>query len=169
MILLVMGVAGSGKTTIGVALAFRLGWEFADADDFHSAANVQKMASGVPLTDEDRAPWLDALRRLIVSWVESGKNAVLACSALNQAYRDKLVVGPQVVLVYLKASRGVLEERLRARHEHYMQASMLESQFATLEEPLDAIVIDAERGVEEIVGEILKRLTECREGSARKS
>ena len=164
MILLLMGVAGSGKTTVGTALASHLGWEFADADDYHSAANVEKMASGIPLTDEDRAPWLEALRTLIVSWVESGNNAVLACSALKQAYRDTLVVGPEVVVVYLKASRAVLEERLLSRHEHYMHASMLDSQLTTLEEPSDAIVVNADDGVEEIVEEIQRRLGEVARG-----
>lgn len=167
MILLLMGVAGSGKTTIGGALASRLGWDFADADDYHSAANVRKMASGVPLTDEDRAPWLEALRKLIVSWIEAGRNGVLACSALKQSYRDMLVFGPDVVVVYLKASRGVLDGRLRARHEHYMHVSMLDSQLETLEEPSDAMVIDAQRGVEEIVGEILKRLERRSVGGGR--
>jgi gluconokinase len=158
LVVLLMGVSGAGKTTVGKLLASQLGWEFADGDDFHSAANVEKMRSGIPLTDEDRAPWLESLRALIVGWIDSRKSAVLACSALKRAYRDELVVGPEVRVVYLKADRSVLRERLLGRHNHYMRAPMLESQIATLEEPLDALVVDADRTPGEIVAEIRKSL-----------
>ncbi|HUM06565.1 MAG TPA: gluconokinase [Terriglobales bacterium] len=158
MIILIMGVAGSGKTTVGEALAAQLGWEFADADDYHPAANVAKMASGIPLTDEDRAPWLDRLRELILSWITANKNGVLACSALKQAYRDRLEMGPEVRVVYLKGARELFRERLLARHGHYMRESMLNSQLATLEEPSDAIVVEADAAVERIVADILEKL-----------
>src|ERR1035438_10634917 len=96
-----MGVAGAGKTTVGQLLASKLGWDFADADDYHSATSIEKMRNGIPLTDADRAPWLEALRALISGWIGAGKNAVLACSALKRTYRDQLRVGPEVCLVYL--------------------------------------------------------------------
>jgi len=158
VIVLLMGVAGSGKTTVGEALAAQLGWEFADADDYHPAANVAKMASGIPLTDEDRVSWLDRLRELILSWITANKNGVLACSALKQAYRDRLKMGPGVRVVYLKGARELFRERLLARHGHYMRESMLNSQLATLEEPSDAIVVEADAAVERIVADILEKL-----------
>jgi gluconokinase len=156
LVVLLMGVSGAGKTTVGKLLASQLGWEFADGDDYHSAANVEKMRSGIPLTDEDRAPWLESLRALIVGWIDSKRNGVLACSALKRAYRDRLVVSPEVRVVYLKADRQVLRERLLGRHDHYMREPMLESQIATLEEPSDALVADADRSAGEIVAEIKK-------------
>ncbi len=158
MVVLLMGVSGAGKTTVGKLLASQLKWEFADGDDYHPAANVEKMRNGIPLTDADREPWLDRLRDLIVEWVASGKSAVLACSALKRAYRDKLVVGPEVRVVYLKADRELLRERLLGRTVHYMKEKMLESQIATLEEPEDAVVVDAHGSSEEIVREIRRRL-----------
>lgn len=158
MVVIMMGVAGSGKTTVGKLLASQLGWTFADADDYHSAANVEKMRNGIPLTDSDRAPWLESLRSLIASWIAAGTNAVLACSALKESYRERLLVGPEVHFVYLKGDRGLLEERMRARHGHFMAERMLESQFETLEEPEDAVVVDVDRSPEEIVGEIRKRM-----------
>ena len=150
MIVLLMGVSGAGKTTVGTMLASQLGWEFADGDDYHPAANVEKMRNGIPLTDADREPWLESLRSLMVTWIAAGKSAVLACSALKQAYRDRLTVGV-VRVVYLKADRELLRERLLLRRGHYMKEGMLESQIATLEEPADAIVLDAGSPVEDIV------------------
>ena len=155
-----MGVSGAGKTTVGTMLASQLGWEFADADDYHPAANVEKMRNGVPLTDADREPWLERLRALIVAWIASGKSAVLACSALKEAYRDRLMVGAEVRVVYLKADRELLRERLLLRRGHYMKEGMLESQIETLEEPADAIVLDARSSVEDVVREIRVRVTE---------
>lgn len=149
-----MGVAGAGKTAVGRVLATRMGFEFADADDYHSSASVAKMRSGVPLTDEDRAPWLESLRALLAKWVERGQNGVLGCSALKESYRQRLLIAPEVRLVYLKASRPVLAERLHARRDHYMRESMLDSQLAALEEPAEAIVVDADAPVETIVAEI---------------
>jgi len=158
LIVLLMGVAGSGKTTVGQLLSRELGWAFADADDFHPAANVEKMRRGIPLTDEDRAPWLDALRQLLVGWISEEKNGVLACSALKQSYRDALAVGPEVKIVYLKGSPALLRERVVSRHGHYMKAGMLESQFRALEEPKDAITVDVSASAEKVAAEVRKRL-----------
>ena len=154
MVVLLMGVSGAGKTTVGTLLALELGWEFADADDYHSAANVEKMRNGIPLTDADRAPWLSSLRGVIEAWIVSSKSGVLACSALKAEYRQRLVVGLEVRVVYLKADRGLLRERLLGRRGHYMKESMLESQIATLEEPQDAFVVDAGLPAEDVVREI---------------
>lgn len=151
-----MGVAGSGKTTIGTRLAKRFGWRFADADDYHSAGNVEKMRHGIPLTDADRAPWLATLRELIEGWMAAGSSAVLACSALKESYREELRVGPEVRFVYLKAAPEVLAKRLRVRAGHYMKAGMLESQLEALEEPPDALVVDVSGTIEESVGKIVR-------------
>jgi len=159
VIVLLMGVSGAGKTTVGTMLASQVGWEFADGDDYHPAANVEKMRNGIPLTDADREPWLESLRSLIVAWIAAGQSAILACSALKQAYRDRLMVGASVLVVYLKADRELLRERLLLRRAHYMKEGMLESQIATLEEPPDAIVLDAGLAAEDIVREIRARVT----------
>ena len=158
MVVLLMGVSGAGKSTVGKLLASELGWEFADADDFHPAANVEKMRNGIPLTDTDRGPWLESLRAVIADWIEAGKNGVLACSALKKAYRDMLVVGSEVRVVYLKADREVLRERLLGRHGHYMKEGLLESQIATLEEPTGAIVVNGDESPEDVAREIRVRL-----------
>ena len=158
MIILLMGVAGAGKTTVGKLLASQLGWEFADADDYHSAANVDKMRHGIPLTDADRAPWLEALRALISAWLGARKNAVLACSALKQSYRDSLRVSPEVCVVYLRVSPEVLHQRLHERHGHFMTEAMLQSQLQALEEPKDAAIIDANHLPATIVAEVISKL-----------
>jgi len=158
VIVVVMGVTGSGKTTIGSLLAQRLGWEFADADSFHSPANVEKIRLGIPLDDADRAPWLRALREAMQQWVVEHRNVVLACSALKATYRDQLDVGSEVKFVYLKGSYDVIYQRLRLRHGHFASEKILASQFATLEEPNHAITVDIDHSVEEIVAEIIRGL-----------
>jgi gluconokinase len=129
-----MGVSGSGKTTVGALLAGRLGWRYAEADDFHSAANVAKMAAGHPLTDDDRWPWLRAIRAWIDGQLARGEPGVVTCSALRRVYRD-LLRGPGIQLVYLRGSRELIAQRMAARQAHFFKPGMLDSQLATLEEP----------------------------------
>jgi gluconokinase len=154
MIILVMGVSGVGKTTVGQALAQQLGWPFADADDFHPAANVAKMREGIPLTDADRAPWLQSLRAAIQGWLTAHESVVLACSALKQTYREQLVTGPEVKLVFLHADFSVIVERMADRQGHYMNPKLLESQFDTLEIPPDSLSLDASQPVPALVAAI---------------
>lgn len=135
MIVIVMGVTGAGKTTVGRLLATQLGWQFADADDFHPPANVEKMRHGIPLTDEDRRPWLQRLQDEITTWIGESRSVVLACSALKRSYRLELGVGPEVHFVYLKGSKALITERLRLRHGHFADEKILAGQFADLEEP----------------------------------
>ncbi|MGC2442786.1 gluconokinase [Candidatus Binatus sp.] len=159
MIVIVMGVTGAGKTTIGRALAAALGWEFHDGDDLHSEANKLKMRSGIALDDADRAPWLAAIRKLIEAMLSEGRDGVVACSALKQSYRDEIVVDPKAVkIVYLKGSKEMIAERLRNRGAHFMDPDLLQSQFDTLEEPRDAIVVDIAAAPEAIVNEIVAAL-----------
>lgn len=159
MIVIVMGVTGAGKTTIGRALATALGWEFHDGDDLHSDANKLKMRSGIALDDADRAPWLAAIRKLIEAMLSEGRDGVVACSALKQSYRDEIVVDPKAVkIVYLKGSKEMIAERLRNRGAHFMDPDLLQSQFDTLEEPRDAIVVDIAAAPEAIVNEIVAAL-----------
>ncbi|RAI41741.1 gluconokinase [Rhodoplanes roseus] len=158
MIVVLMGVAGSGKTTIGLLLAERLGCGFSDADSFHPPANVEKMRAGIPLTDDDRWPWLHALRAAIEGWERAGVDHVVACSALKQAYRDVLAPQDDATFVYLKGSAALIGPRLAARTGHYMNPKLLDSQFATLEEPDDAIVVDIAPTPPEIVADILCKL-----------
>lgn len=142
-VVVIMGVAGCGKTTVGRELARELGWPFHDADEFHPPENVAKMSAGIPLTDADRAPWLAAIRRHIETALAAGRNAVVTCSALREAYRRVLVTDPaRVALVYLKGSRELLGERIGGRRDHFMKPAMLESQLAALEEPANALVVD---------------------------
>ena len=135
VVIIICGVTGVGKTTIGQLLAQELEWEFYDGDDFHSAANIAKMERGVPLTDEDRQPWLDKLRGLVEQCLVAGKNAVLACSALKKAYRDCLRVSDGVKFVFLRGDRRKITEQLQHRQEHFMNPVLLDSQFEDLEEP----------------------------------
>ena len=158
MVIILMGVAGSGKTTIGRELAGELGWKFYDADDYHPRSNVEKMSRGVPLDDADRAPWLERLRELIESCLARGENAVLACSALKESYRRMLLVDDRVGLVYLKGDRELLLKRLSERHGHYMKPEMLDSQFAALEEPEGGLTVDVAAPPAEVVAEIEDRL-----------
>jgi gluconokinase len=158
LVIVLMGVSGSGKTTVGKLLATTLNCAFADADDFHSSANVEKMRTGIPLTDADREPWLQSLHNLIAGWIAAAKPGVLACSALKQSYRERLQISSEVKIVYLRVSPGLLHERLRRRTGHYMSEAMLASQLATLEEPHDALVVNGDRSPEEVTAEIFARL-----------
>ena len=166
MIVVLMGVSGSGKTTIGTLLAARVGAVFADGDDYHPLANKQKMAAGQPLDDRDRQPWLEALNRLLQSWFAEGKSGVLACSALKASYRETLQAGmPKgaVNFVVLEGSKEMLAARLSERKHQFMNPGLLDSQLATLEVPSDAVRIVNDRAPEEIVSQILAQI------SARKS
>lgn len=159
MIVVVMGVSGAGKTTIGRLLAQQLGWEFCDADDLHSDANKLKMTAGIALTDSDRAPWLVKIRNLIADRLEKDGNLVLACSALKQNYRDQITVDAQhVKFVYLKGDRELIAARIAGRKSHFMNKSLLDSQFETLEEPHDGTVVDVAASPEVIVANIRRRL-----------
>ena len=156
MIVLVMGVSGSGKNAIGEPLAQRMGWKFIDGDDYHPPENVRKMAAGIPLQDEDRWPWLDRLNHLL----RQETDAVLACSALKEAYRRRLLVGiAQHAIVYLHGSFDLIRRRVEQRKHRYMPASLLRSQFDTLEPPAEAIDVDVSQDVETSVKTIVERLT----------
>ena len=158
VIVVVMGVTGSGKTTIGVLLAQRLAWEFVDADSFHSPENVEKIRRGIPLGDADRAPWLWALRDAMEGWVAQHESVMLACSALKESYRDELCIAGETRFVYLKGSYDLIYQRLRHRHGHFASEAILASQFAALEEPDDAITVDVDHSEDEIVAEIVRQL-----------
>ncbi len=164
VVAVVMGVSGSGKTTIAAMLAAGMGWPFADADDLHPQANVEKMHSGHPLTDEDRWPWLARVAALIDEWRTKRSSGVIACSALKQAYR-RIIVGdrPDVALVYLRGGHDLVARRLTARQGHYMPASLLDSQFEALEEPgtdEHPIVLDVGGTPAQIVADLIDRLEE---------
>ena len=160
MIVVVMGVSGCGKSTVGAALAAVLGWPFIEADDLHPPANVAKMAAGTPLTDEDRAPWLDRIVAELRRTCAERGDAVLACSALKQAYRDRLAQAGPMRFVHLRGDRQTIAERLAARRHRYMPASLLDSQFATLEPPRDAIDVDIRMSVDAQVRAIVDALAE---------
>jgi len=161
-IVIVMGVSGSGKTTVAVMLAGALGVDFLEGDDLHPRSNVEKMKSGTPLTDADRLPWLQAIAQRIDDWRSQGKSGVVTCSALKRAYRNILIgERPEVRLVYLKGSRELIHQRMAARHEHFMPVGLLQSQFATLEEPgadERPVVVDVAGSPPEIVAEIIRQL-----------
>ncbi|HLO89278.1 MAG TPA: gluconokinase [Nostocaceae cyanobacterium] len=154
MIILITGVSGSGKTTIAQQLAKSLNWEFRDADDFHSTANIEKMRSGIPLTDADRMPWLQTLQAVIKVWLKENKNATLACSALKASYRQILLIDNQIQLVYLKGAYELVQKRLQERQNHFMTEKLLQSQFNTLEEPDNAICVDISQPQEAILQQI---------------
>lgn len=161
MIVIVFGVSGAGKTTIGKLLAQQLGWRFLEADDFHPAENINKMRSGHPLTDEDRWPWLEQLRQQIERSLAAGENAVLACSALKRAYRDVLRVNDEIKFVFLRGDYATIEKQLRSRHHHFLDPNLLQSQFNDLEEPQpgeNVLSIELGRPPEELVEEIKAKL-----------
>jgi gluconokinase len=163
-VVVMMGVSGSGKTTAAVMLAAREGWQMLEGDSLHPPANVEKMRHGIPLTDEDRWPWLQAIAAEIDRWRAAGISGVVACSALKRSYRDLLIDGrPDVVLVYLQGSHELIANRLAARMGHYMPATLLDSQCATLEEPgpdEHPIVVSVAYPTEEIVAQVIQGLKE---------
>jgi carbohydrate kinase (thermoresistant glucokinase family) len=162
--IIVMGVSGSGKSTIGALLAEVLGWPFADADGFHPAANVAKMAAGQPLTDADRGPWLDAIAAHIDAARGTGQPVVVACSALRRAYRERLRAGHgDLIFLHLAGAPEVIATRQAARQGHFMPPSLMASQFATLEDPAeeaDAVTVSVQASPHEVVGNILSSLGE---------
>ncbi len=164
MIVVLMGVSGVGKTTIGKLLAARTGWKFKDADDYHSEENRRKMAAGIPLTDTDRGRWLSALHERMLQYRQKGENVILACSALKQQYRELLAGGfanSEMRFVYLHAPASLIKERMKSRHHPYMNPDLLDSQLATLEVPSDAWPVSVSGRPEEPVEEILTRLREA--------
>ena len=161
MILVLMGVTASGKTTIGRKLAAAEHWEYAEGDDYHSEANKAKMHAGIPLTDADRAPWLATLHEVLLGWYRSGTSGVLACSALRQTYRDELsegIAGSELRFVLLEVPREVLEHRLADRKNHYMNPGLPDSQLATLEMPRDAIRVRGDLSPDQVVREIMRAM-----------
>ena len=158
--LIVMGVSGCGKTSVGKALADSLGWDYYDADDFHPPENVAKMANGTPLNDSDRAPWLASMHELISSSLKADHSGVLACSALKERYRQQLLKDNEgVQIIYLKGTYDLIWSRMEKRTDHYMKPHMLQSQFEALEEPSNALTMDISSSVEEIVREIIPDLS----------
>jgi len=157
MIILVMGTTGAGKTTVGKLAAAQLGWIFLDADNFHPPANIEKMKHGIPLTDGDRAPWMENIHAELVGLSNAGKNAVLACSALKQSYRDKLSSGVDLRIAYLRGTYDQMRRHIEARQGHFAGESILAGQFADLEEPRNALALDVSRTPEELVAEIVAK------------
>ena len=157
--IIVMGVSGCGKSSVGKLLAEKLGWDFYDADDFHPSINVKKMADGIPLDDSDRAPWLALLHELISSSLKQNQPGVLACSALKERYRQQLMEGNEnIQLVYLKGNYDLIWSRMSTRREHYMQPEMLQSQFDALEEPVNALTMDISGPVDDISLKVLEQM-----------
>lgn len=160
MVVILMGVSGTGKTTIGKLLAARLGWVFVEGDDYHPPANVEKMQAGIPLTDEDRRPWLKELRQRVEQACAQGENIVLACSALKDEYRESLERDDRecVHYVFLHGSEELIQSRLKNRRGHFMDPKLLKSQFAALEVPQGEVQVDISPTPEEIVDEIVRQL-----------
>lgn len=158
MVILVMGTTGAGKTTVGKLIAQRLRWTFLDADDFHPPANIEKMKQGIPLTDADRAPWLANIHSRLLQLSEEGRNAVLACSALKQTYRDTLSAGLDFRIVYLRGTYEEMRKHILARRGHFAGESILAGQFADLEEPTDALTLDVAGTPDEIAKQAIEKL-----------
>ena len=170
MIVVVMGVSGSGKTTIGKLLAERMGWIFADADDYFSSASKERMAAGIPLTDQDRAPWLLTLNGLLKRWDGEGTNGVLACSALKAKYHETLETGiplTHIQFIFLDGPKELIRQRLETRKHEYMNPMLLDSQLATLERPTDAFRIVNDRPPAEIVDDLLKHVLAVQDVATR--
>ncbi len=160
MIVILMGVSGSGKTTVGQEVVKRLGWKLLDADDYHPPANIEKMSRGVPLVDSDRWPWLDRLNAIMREADALGESALLACSALKARYRDRLAIGlADVRWVFLKGDFALIESRLLSRKGHYMKAGLLQSQFAALEDPSNALIVDIAEAPVQIAERLVKEFS----------
>ena len=154
-----MGVSGSGKSSVGQSLSEQLGWPFYDGDDYHSAENVRKMAKGIPLSDLDRTNWLETLHKLISEKLRGGENLILACSALKEKYRQQLRTGNEgLVFVFLEGDIDLIWSRMQTRNDHYMKPEMLKSQFDTLEPPRNALILNIDQPISELVQEIIKFL-----------
>lgn len=164
MVILVMGTTGAGKTTVGSLLAGHLGWTFLDADDFHPQSNVEKMKHGIPLTDADRLPWLENIHAELIRLSQAQQNIVLACSALKRSYRDQLSAGLDFRTVYLRGSYEEMRRHIEARHGHFAGEAILAGQFADLEEPLDALVLDVSHTPEELVAQTISGLRRTEAG-----
>jgi gluconokinase len=161
VIVIVMGVSGSGKSYLAGKLAEATGWAFAEGDDYHSAANKAKMAAGVPLTDADRSPWLDTLHQLLAGWHAGGQSGILTCSALKESYREHLIAGlPDARFVWLDPPRSVLAERMAHRPGHFMPPALLDSQLATLEPPTGVLRLDGSEPIEQAIQTILRSLAD---------
>jgi len=158
MVILVMGTTGAGKTTVAKLLSARLDWIFLDADDFHPAANIEKMQQGIALTDADRIPWLDSIHAKLLQLAATGNHVVLACSALKQSYRDRLSPDLDMRIFYLRGSYEVMRQHIGSRHGHFAGEAILAGQFADLEEPQNALVLDVERTPGELVSDVVARL-----------
>jgi gluconokinase len=158
LVVILMGVVGSGKTTVGRLLGRSLGWDFADGDDFHPAQNVEKIRHGMPLSDSDRAPWLRQLHQSILRWDRENENVVLACSALKRKYRDQLRRGARVQFIHLRGDYQLILERLQARRRHFASEAILKSQFEDLEESDDAMTVEIDKAPQAIVDDIIRKL-----------
>jgi gluconokinase len=157
MIIILTGVSGSGKTTVGQRLAADLNWPYSDGDDFHSLKNITKMSSGIPLSDEDRSVWLKQISQHLKEQVQARQSSIISCSALKQQYRKQLQIDPELIkFVYLKGSETLIEKRLRSRVGHFMKAELLASQFESLEEPKNAMIVEVKRSPEQISTDIQK-------------
>lgn len=154
VIIIIIGVTGAGKTTVGRLLARELGWEFYDADDLHPTANIEKMIRGQPLNDEDRMPWLKAIQESLRAILDHGENAIMGCSALKESYRKLMRISKEIVFVYLKVALPLVEDRLKSRTQHFMNPNLVKSQFDTFEEPGEGLQVDASLTPAEIVRRI---------------